>query len=65
MQHSCSNNRHRNITSDAPAVPQCFCNLTEYFLLHSIVGTDIEHINGTEGIQRKIQHCCDQTAAEI
>ena len=29
------------------------------------MGTDIEHINGTEGIQRKIQHCCDQTAAEI
>ena len=65
MQHPCSNYRHHNITTNSPSISQCSCNLAEYSLLHGIAWTDIEHINGTEWIQREVQYSCNQTAAKI
>ena len=54
-----------DVAYDSPGISNGFRDLTEYFLCHVIVGTDVEHVDRAILMKEKIQPCRDQTAGEV
>ena len=65
MNYVSSGKTCADIGQNTPGIPNGFRNLTEYFLCHIVVRTDVEHINGTVLVEEEVQACGDQAAGQI
>lgn len=65
VHEPCAENGSENIDSDSGTVSEERSDVPEYFLMHKVMGTDVEHIDIPIRIEGEITYGCKEAAEQV
>ena len=65
MQYSGTDHSSQDVRENPGGISEGMSDITEYDLIHPIIGTDIKHIDFPEWVKQVVTSCCDQAAEQV